>query len=201
MGFSLPKNSRDLSLVICGSAGHGLESFETLLSRLGLSSDYHVCSTKEYMSRVRGGSNSIEIRFSPTGVSAPVDRIDLLVPLSLESIERIKDRITKDTLIIGESGFVTGEIMAKCGQFIEIPFMEKAREIGHVIYANQVALGTVASFLAIDTALVEKSLRDFFKNKEKEIVEKNIEAARIGFGLGAGLTSTSGEGHIDPQIE
>lgn len=201
MGFSLPKNSHDLSLVICGSAGQGLESLESLLTRLALSSDYHVFSTKEFMSRVRGGSNSTEIRFSPTGVSAPVDRIDLLVPLSLESIERIKDRITKDTLIIGESGFVTNEIRAKCGRFIEIPFIEKAREIGHVIYANQVALGTVASLLAIDATLVEKSLRDFFKDKEKKIVEKNIEAARIGFDLAAGLTSTSGEGQIDPRIE
>jgi 2-oxoglutarate ferredoxin oxidoreductase subunit alpha len=194
MGFSLPKNGPDLSLVICGSAGQGLQSLEGLLTRFALSSNYHVFSTSEFMSRVRGGSNSVEIRFSASGVDALLDRIDLLVPLTLESVERLAHRITKDTLIIGESTFVTDEIRERCGQFIEIPFTQKAKEVGQVIYTNQLVLGTVAKLLDFDDGLVERSLRDFFKDKDVNIVEKNIQAFSIGSALGVELTGASGEG-------
>jgi 2-oxoglutarate ferredoxin oxidoreductase subunit alpha len=205
MGFSIPKNGRDLSLVICGSAGQGLQSLESLLVRLALSSGFHVFSTKEYMSRVRGGSNSQEIRLSPSEVSAPVERIDLLVPLTLEAIERIKHRITDETLIVGESAFVTDEIKAKCGLFIDIPFTEKAKEIGQVIYTNQLVLGVIASLLALDADGVEKRIKEFFKDKGAEAIEKNIRAFFVGSELGAGLIGLTNKeaarGLISPVLE
>lgn len=205
MGFSIPKSGHDLSLVICGSAGQGLQSLETLITRLALSSGYHVFSTKEYMSRVRGGSNSIEIRFSPVEVSALVDRIDLLVPLTKEAIERIKHRITDDTLIIGESRFVTDEIRTKCGLFIDIPFLEKVKEIGQVIYTNQLVLGVIATLLALDARDAEKRIKEFFKDKNDEAVEKNIQAFNIGCGLGTKLISPAdeeaGRGLISPVLK
>lgn len=44
-------------------------------------SGFHVFATKEYMSRVRGGNNTTEIRVSSRRVRSFVDRIDVLIPL------------------------------------------------------------------------------------------------------------------------
>ncbi|MDD4765136.1 MAG: 2-oxoacid:acceptor oxidoreductase family protein, partial [Atribacterota bacterium] len=53
---------RDISIVLCGGAGLGIQTVEQLLTRMLKMSGYYVFATKEYMSRVRGGSNSTQIR-------------------------------------------------------------------------------------------------------------------------------------------
>lgn len=201
MGFSLPPDSVDLSLVICGSAGQGLQSLESLLTRLALKAGYNVFSTQEYMSRIRGGSNSVQIRFSPEKVSATVERVDLIVPLSAESIERLSPRITGQTLILGESRFVTEELREACGLFIDIPFTDVAKEIGQAIYSNQVILGVLSSLLEFDAKYAEESLSDFFEDKGTKVAEKNIMAFTRGNALGAGLLDRAGEDSLRIKIE
>lgn len=201
MGFSLPQDSVDLSLVICGSAGQGLQSLESLLTRLALPAGYNIFSTQEYMSRIRGGSNSVQIRFSPEKVSAPVERIDLLIPLSAESIERLGPRITGQTLILGESHFVAKELRETCGLFIDIPFTDAAKDIGQTIYSNQVILGVLSSLLDFDPKAVEACLSDFFEDKGVKVTELNIKAFSRGYAIGAGLMEGAREDCISLEIE
>ncbi|WP_212505791.1 2-oxoacid:acceptor oxidoreductase family protein [Anaerotalea alkaliphila] len=52
-----------LSIVLSGEAGQGVQTIEAFLME-AISHRYHVFSTKEVMSRVRGGNNSVEIRIS-----------------------------------------------------------------------------------------------------------------------------------------
>jgi 2-oxoglutarate ferredoxin oxidoreductase subunit alpha len=198
MTFSLPKNSRDLSLVICGEAGQGIATLETLLVRSAKLDGYHVFSTKEYMSRVRGGSNSTQIRISPERVHAFVDRIDLLLPLTGPSAERIKDRISKDTLIIGEAEFVNKELRAKSRTFIDIPFAKIAKDLRKAVYSNQVVLGLIAKLIDLDISTIKRALSAHFSKKGANILEDNIQAALIGYDLGASLIE---EGRVTPSIQ
>jgi len=54
----------DISIVLCGEAGQGIETIEDILTKILKDSRYNIFAVKEYMSRVRGGSNSTEIRVS-----------------------------------------------------------------------------------------------------------------------------------------
>ncbi len=58
------RGMEDLNIVICGAAGQGIKTVEKLLSRMFGITGHFVFSTKEYMSRVRGGSNSTDLRVS-----------------------------------------------------------------------------------------------------------------------------------------
>jgi len=69
----------DISIVLCGEAGQGIQTVEHLLTRTLKLAGHNVFSTQEFMSRIRGGSNSTSIRVSSKGVSAPVDRADILI--------------------------------------------------------------------------------------------------------------------------
>lgn len=80
----------ECSLVISGEAGQGIQTVEHLVTRVLKDSGYHVFATKEYMSRVRGGSNSTSIRVSSGRVTSCAERIDLLIPLSPEGTPRGK---------------------------------------------------------------------------------------------------------------
>ena len=82
--------NRDYSVVLAGEAGQGIQTIEHLLTRILKLSGYNVFSSKEYMSRIRGGINSTQIRISWKKVAAFVDRIDILIPLSRGVLEFLK---------------------------------------------------------------------------------------------------------------
>ena len=73
--------TNDISIVLGGAAGQGIQTVETLLMQVLKKEGYHVFASKEYMSRIRGGSNSTEIRLTSKKRRAYVERIDLLLAL------------------------------------------------------------------------------------------------------------------------
>ena len=60
----------DVTIVLGGEAGQGVQTIEYILPRVLKRSGYHIFSTKEYMSRIRGGSNTITLRVADRPVSA-----------------------------------------------------------------------------------------------------------------------------------
>jgi len=180
----------DISIVLCGQAGMGIQTVESLLTRILKLSGYNVFATKEYMSRVRGGMNSTEIRVGSKPVSAMVDRIDILVPLNKGAVEHVARRISKDTVVLGEKELV-GE-QSRPFRFFEAPFTNIANQIGNRIYSNIVAVGTIAALLGIGLDRVSDYVRRHFAGKASDVVKKNIEAAGAGFELGAGLAKSVG---------
>ncbi|MBD3277162.1 MAG: 2-oxoacid:acceptor oxidoreductase subunit alpha, partial [Candidatus Aegiribacteria sp.] len=90
----------DINTVICGGAGQGIKTVEKLLIRLLAGTGRFVHSTKEYMSRVRGGSNSTDLRVSEEPVECPVRRVDLLLALDDGAIPHMAERIDGDTVVV-----------------------------------------------------------------------------------------------------
>ena len=62
--------SGDISLVLGGAAGQGVQTVEALLVSVLKREGYRVFACKEYISRIRGGSNSTEIRITDTRPAA-----------------------------------------------------------------------------------------------------------------------------------
>ncbi len=91
--------NNEVSIVLVGEAGQGIQTVENLLVRIFKRSGWHVFATKEYMSRVRGGCNSTSLRVAGHPVSAYVSRIDLLVRLGKETTKHLESRITKETKV------------------------------------------------------------------------------------------------------
>jgi 2-oxoglutarate ferredoxin oxidoreductase subunit alpha len=173
---------KDISIVLCGAAGQGIQTVEALLTKTLKKSGYYVFATREYMSRVRGGVNSTEIRVGSKSVHAFVDRIDLLIPLSEEAIPHLKHRLTGSTIIIGEKKLLDID-SSVYGEKIEIPFLELSSEVGGKIYANIIALGLICRILKGDKEILQELLTTNFKSKGQEIVNNNIKASNKGFEL------------------
>ena len=114
--------THDISIVIAGAAGQGVQTVELLLTRLLKMCGYNFFSTKEYMSRVRGGSNSTEIRVGSNQVAAYVDTIDILFPLNRDALLHVAKRIRPGTLILGEKEKLTDESGQNAHPVIDLPF-------------------------------------------------------------------------------
>ncbi len=179
------KNGRDVSIVLCGQAGQGIQTVEKLLTGILKSNGYHIFSTKEVMSRVRGGMNSTQIRVSDNQVDSPVNRIDILVPLDKGSITHVSCRITPDTVILGEKDVCAAELK-EGHRLYDIPFTKLATELGNKIYANAVAVGSVLSLLGLELEPNLDFIKKIFAGKDESIISKNLLAVRKGYeGVGS----------------
>ena len=67
----------EISIVLAGAAGKGVQTVEGILLSVLKSEGYPVFASKEYMSRVRGGSNSTEIRIGSKKLRAYTRSIDI----------------------------------------------------------------------------------------------------------------------------
>ncbi len=170
-------SEQDISLVLCGEAGQGIQTVEQLLTRILKLSGYYVFATKEYMSRVRGGSNSTQIRVSSKPVQAPIARIDVLIPLDKEAIEHVSTHLDKHTIIIGDQ-----ERLNSGKNVIDVSFLKMAQEIGKSIYGNIIAVGLLSGLLDGEFEIGKHFIKSYFTEKNKEeLVEDNIRAFERGY--------------------
>ena len=173
-----------LSIVLCGQAGQGIQTVEFLLTRILKFAGYNVFATKEFMSRIRGGTNSTEIRVSSMPVQAFVDRIDILVPLDKHALVHLEKRISSDTLILGEKINLGTATQQKSDNFIEVAFSQIASEIGNKIYSNIVAVGTFLGLFGIEPQAAAAYIKKHFISKSKSVIEENIKAVEAGYRIG-----------------
>jgi len=191
---------KDISIVLCGEAGQGIQTVEFLLTHLLKISGYHVFATREFMSRIRGGFNSTEIRIGSSPVQAYVDRINLLIPLKKGAIAHVKRRLSSETRILGEAGNLDDDFKPANNQFFDIPFSKLAKEIGGAVYANIIASGVICSLLKTNPLLLNAYLSQSFVKKGEDVVSKNLAAFTKGYEIGTQLSQLDQIG-IDLQSD
>ncbi|MHC4747818.1 MAG: 2-oxoacid:acceptor oxidoreductase subunit alpha [Planctomycetota bacterium] len=176
---------------MCGQAGMGIQTVESLLAGIFKLSGYNVFSTREYMSRVRGGSNSTEIRVSSKAVRAAVNRIDILIAFDKSAIGHVGGRISAQTIILADKEVVADPANQAPGEFVDVPLNRIAVEIGNRVYSNIVAVGAIAGLFGIDLDLISKYVERFFSSKSSEVVRNNLEAVKRGFEFGKDLRNSA----------
>ena len=180
----------EVSVVLCGEAGQGIQTVEQILARCLKLSGFHVFATKEYMSRVRGGSNSTEIRISSKRVSAYLDRIDILIPFHQGAIKHVEKRITPETIVLGDKEIIFKDSPLEVKEFIDVPFSKIASDIGGRIYVNIIAAGVVLGTIGVEQHLLTNFIREFFSKKSEDVIKRNIEAIKKGYEVGTQILNS-----------
>ena len=187
----------EVSIVLGGAAGQGIQTVEEILTHALKRSGYHVYANKEYMSRVRGGINTTEIRVSSKPVRAFVKRIDILVPFKQGVLTWVKDRLSESTVVLGERENVEEDFLEKVN-LVEVPLTKMALETGSQLYLNTTAAGLIVGLFHGDFEAIEEYIRKRFESKGENVVKKNIEAAKKGYDLGVKLCE---EGTIAVDVQ
>jgi 2-oxoglutarate ferredoxin oxidoreductase subunit alpha len=195
--MSIDSSSKDISIVLCGEAGQGIQTVETILVKAIKKSGYNVFSTKEYMSRVRGGENSTEIRVSSKRVFSYVDRIDILLALSEGAVPHLENRITSKTLIMGDEKHLKNFSKDKY-DLLGLKLLKMAIEMGGAIFSNVIAAGIISCILNVPKSVFESCIQEIFSRKGEEIVKKDTNAGMKGYEIGKELVDS---GRINIKIE
>jgi 2-oxoglutarate ferredoxin oxidoreductase subunit alpha len=181
---------KDVSIVICGAAGQGVQTVEQLLVGMLKMSGYHIFATKEYESRVRGGINSTELRISSQRVSAYVSRIDLLIPLTSLAFKHLEHRLSSETFVLTDPGNLDSPRVKNPDRVIEIPFNEISTKIGSKLYSNVIAVGVIAGLFDADQDVGKEFLTKRFQSKGQQIQQNNHMAFSKGYELGLELRTS-----------
>ncbi|MBL7032453.1 MAG: 2-oxoacid:acceptor oxidoreductase subunit alpha [Nitrospira sp.] len=169
----------DYSIKITGEAGQGIQTIGGTLAKVFARSGYHVFTHQDYESRVRGGHNFYQIRFSDTPVMSSRDGIDLLVAMDSAGIDLYLSSLTENGIVIYDSK--TLKMEHKGPNFLDVPFADLAEEHGkNKIMANTAAIGAILGSIGMDQDILLAILNQTFSKKGDEIIQGNIDAAKAG---------------------
>ena len=172
----------DYSIKVGAEAGGGIQTISDSLGRVFSRMGYHVFVNQDYESRIRGGHNFFQLRFSDKPVIAPRERINILIALDKASVPAHEREVLEDGHVVYDSE--TLKTKYEGPRFLDVPFVKLATDSGGSrVMANTVAVGAVLGMLGIDLDLLEDSLKTTFHDKGEDVVNANIRAARAGRGF------------------
>jgi len=170
---------------IGGAAGQGVATpgdiFAKIFSRRGL----HLNAYNAYQSIIRGGHTFLTIRTGPESVTNMGDRIDLLIPLNQDSMDRHLQLLTSGAACIYNSDTIKPGPAADGVQLCPLPVSELVDITRNKVAQNTLAMGAGLHMMGIGFQALEDVIREQFKKKGEAVIAENVGVARAGFDYAA----------------
>jgi 2-oxoglutarate ferredoxin oxidoreductase subunit alpha len=170
---------------IGGAAGQGVATpgdiFAKIFSRRGL----HLNAYNAYQSIIRGGHTLLTIRTGTEKVTNMGDRIDLLIPLNQDTMDRHLQLLTAGAACIYNADTIMPGPAAEGVQLCALPVSELADISRNKVAQNTLAIGAGLHMMGIGFQSLEEVLREQFKKKGEAVVAENVGVARAGYDYAA----------------
>jgi 2-oxoglutarate ferredoxin oxidoreductase subunit alpha len=162
---------KEISILIGGKAGDGIRQAGHTLARLLNRTGYRIFFYDDYPSLIRGGHNFSIIRASEKRVIAHKEKVDLIVALNKDAIEKHENRLNTGGLILYDSKHVEA-------QGVGLDFMAIVKNLGGVpIMRNTAAIGALAKVLGVEWPVLESVMIDTIGKQ----VDLNLKIARSAY--------------------
>lgn len=166
---------------IGGEAGYGIMISGLMFSKCLSRNGFHIFNYAEYPSLIRGGHNTYYVRAAPEFIHCQLNRVDILVALNEETIQKDTHNLSEDSGIIFDSDTVKISKELK-GRLYPVPLLKLAKEAkGDHVMRNTVGLGASIALMDYDINELLEIIKESFKGKGNEIIEINQKAAQLGY--------------------
>ncbi|HEX8763981.1 MAG TPA: 2-oxoacid:acceptor oxidoreductase subunit alpha [Candidatus Acidoferrum sp.] len=173
------------AVAIGGAAGQGVATpgdiFAKIFSRRGLSLNAY----NAYQSIIRGGHTLLTIRTGPEPVTNMGDRIDLLIPLNQDTMDRHLKLLRSGAACIYNADTIKPGAPEEGVQLCPLPVSELADITRNKVAQNTLAMGAGLNMMGIGFVALEEALREQFKKKGEAVVAENVGVARAGYDYAA----------------
>lgn len=160
------------NVLIGGAAGQGMDTFASVFSRLLQKNGYKLFTLQDYMSRVRGGHNYFQVRFSDETVYTHDDELDGIVAFNAQTVDLHLPRLKRDGFVL-----VDEDVDAKDGRIITVPALKSAEDLGNKKVFSVVLLGALMKIFGLGSDYLSDILSEKF---DDEIVKINMDAFSKG---------------------
>jgi len=173
--------SHTFSVGIGGAAGQGVATpgdiFAKIFSRRGL----HLNAYNAYQSIIRGGHTFLTIRTGPDPVTNMGDRMDLLIPLNQDTMDRHLTLLGSGGACIYNADSIKPGDHAEGVQLCPLPVSTLADITRNKVAQNTLAIGAALSMMGIGFQSLEEVIREQFGRKAVAVADENIAIARAGY--------------------
>jgi 2-oxoglutarate/2-oxoacid ferredoxin oxidoreductase subunit alpha len=167
----------DLSVMIGGQGGDGTLTVSDLLGRYFRKRGLYVYTSRNVLSRIRGGHADASVRASRDPISSVKSHVDVLVAFDNEAVEMGRLELAPHGFIIYDATTFHADLPNSVG----FPFATLVGgPLGQPIFKNTAAYGALSVLLGFDPALTREVIEERFKRRGGEALEKNLKALEIG---------------------
>ncbi len=160
------------NILIGGSAGQGVETIAAVLEKILKRQGFELFTVRDYMSRVRGGHNFIQIRFGNERIYSHLDELDGIIALDSETAEQHMESLVSEGFIICDQ-----ETKFEDERILKLPLKQAAKSAGNVRAFGSAALGAFLGLMGIEHTGIERIFNEFFN---EQIAGQNCAAIREG---------------------
>ncbi len=172
----------DYSILIGGSAGQGSRKAGFIIGQLFLELGYRVFIYDDYQSLIKGGHNFSQIRVSNKEVLSHREKIDFLLALDKNTIDKHQGDLDKDGIIVYNGDKISlPPHFSKNGKtkIVGMPLMAIVQQAGgEGIMENIALIAGFAKIAGIDWLLLSRVLKREFKKWQ----DLNLKVAEAAFG-------------------
>ncbi len=168
-------------IIIAGSGGQGIMLLGRVLAQGAMRENKHVTWLPAYGAEVRGGTAHCMVVISQGEIGSPyIKKADTLIIMNKPSLEKFKNRIEKNGLLIINSS-LAGGLNDKNVRTLSHPFTDIAIKLGNIKVANMVALGYfIAKKKIVALKTIAKIISDIAPQDKKGLIEINKRALEEG---------------------
>src|SRR6201998_636899 len=172
---------KTFAIGIGGAAGQGVarpgDIFAKIFSRRGL----HLNAYNAYQSIIRGGHTFLTIRTGPEKVTNMGDRLDLLIPLNQDAMDRYLAPLSESAAWIYYADTITPGAAPQGAALCPLPVSKLADITRNKVAQNTLAVGAGLNMMGIGFQALEEVLSEQFKRKGDAVVSENVGIARAGY--------------------
>ncbi|MEM0129246.1 MAG: 2-oxoacid:acceptor oxidoreductase subunit alpha [Thermoplasmata archaeon] len=167
----------DLSVMIGGQGGDGTLTVSDLLGRYFRKRGLYVYTSRNVLSRIRGGHADASVRASTSFTAAVKPQVDILLAFDHEAAELGRSEMVPDGVIVYDSSVFQ---LTEPNTF-GFPFATLVGgQVGQPIYKNTAAYGALSVLLGFDEAATREVITERFQRRGAEALDKNLRALEIG---------------------
>ena len=172
---------KTFAIGIGGAAGQGVATpgdiFAKIFTRRGL----HINAYNAYQSIIRGGHTFLTIRAGIEEVTCFGDRIDLLIPLNQDSMDRHLALMKQGSAVLYNGDMIKPGTRDETVQLCPLPVLQLSKGSRSKLEQNTLAVAAGLQMMGVGFEVLEKTLTEQFKRKGDAVVKENIAVARAGY--------------------
>src|SRR2546427_134650 len=176
---------RTFAVAIGGAAGQGVATpgdiFAKIFARRGL----HLNAYNAYQSIIRGGHTFLTIRAGIEEVTCFGDRIDLLIPLNQDSMDRHLGLMKPGSAVVYNADTIRPGPHATAAQLCPLPVNQLSKGSRSKVEQNTLALGASLKMMGVSFEPLAEILTEQFMRKGDKVVTENLNIARLGYDYAA----------------
>src|SRR5213083_1591256 len=176
---------RTFAVAIGGAAGQGVATpgdvFAKIFARRGL----HLNAYNAYQSIIRGGHTFLTIRAGIEEVTCFGDRIDLLIPLNQDSMDRHLGLMQSGSAIVYNGDAIKPGAHPPRAQLCPLPVNQLSKGSRSKVEQNTLALAASLQMMVVDFEPLAEILTEQFMRKGSKVVTENLDIARLGYDYAA----------------